>query len=97
MFQFQGFTQKANTALNLALESAEKLGHSYVGTEHILLGLINEGSGVAAAALKNCGVTAQSVEEKIKSVSGVGAPTDLSPNDFTPRTKTKRVRSTNRM
>ena len=87
MFQFQGFTQKANTALNLALESAEKLGHSYVGTEHILLGLINEGSGVAAAALKNCGVTAQSVEEKIKSVSGVGAPTDLSPNDFTPRTK----------
>ena len=87
MFQFQGFTQKANSALNLALESAEKLGHSYVGTEHILLGLINEGSGVAAAALKNCGVTAQSVEEKIKSVSGVGAPTDLSPNDFTPRTK----------
>ncbi|MEE0875329.1 MAG: ATP-dependent Clp protease ATP-binding subunit [Ruminococcus sp.] len=87
MFQFQGFTQKANTALNLALESAEKLGHSYVGTEHILLGLINEGSGVAAAALKTCGVTAQSVEEKIKSVSGVGAPTDLSPNDFTPRTK----------
>ena len=87
MFQFQGFTQKANKALNLALKSAEKLGHSYVGTEHILLGLLNEGSGVAAAALQSCGVTAQAMEERIKGTDGVGAQTSLTPNDFTPRTK----------
>ncbi len=87
MFQFQGFTQKANKALNLALESAQNMGHTYVGTEHILLGLVNEGSGVAAQALKSCGVTAQALEERIRGVDGVGAPTELSPNDFTPRTK----------
>ena len=51
MFQFQGFTEKANKALNLAVQSAEQFGHSYVGTEHVLLGLLQEGSGVAYAAL----------------------------------------------
>ncbi|HCA04463.1 MAG TPA: ATP-dependent Clp protease ATP-binding subunit ClpC, partial [Ruminococcaceae bacterium] len=87
MFQFQGFTQKANKALNLAVEAAQNCGHSYIGTEHILLGLINEGSGVAAAALKSCGVTAQAVEEKILNADGQGSPSKLSPADFTPRTK----------
>ena len=87
MFQFQGFTQKANKALNLAVEAAQNMGHNYVGTEHILLGLVSEGSGVAAQALQSCGVTAEALEERIRSVDGTGAPTDLSPNDFTPRTK----------
>ena len=59
MYEFRGFTQKANKALNLSIESAQNFGHDYIGTEHILLGLIKEGSGVAAAALEECGVTAE--------------------------------------
>lgn len=87
MFKFQGFTEKANTALNLAVESAQQFGQSYVGTEHVLLGLVKEGTGVAAAALKNCGVTAKVIEDGIQSFSYSGMPTQLGPNDFTPRTK----------
>ena len=49
MYRFKGFTEKANTALNLAIESAEALGHTYIGTEHIVLGLLQEGTGVAAS------------------------------------------------
>ncbi|MED9970128.1 MAG: ATP-dependent Clp protease ATP-binding subunit [Ruminococcus sp.] len=87
MFQIQGFTQKANKAVNLAVEAAQNAGHNYVGTEHVLLGLLNEGTGVAAAALKSCGVTAQALEEKIIGTDGQGSPTNLGPGDFTPRTK----------
>ncbi len=87
MYEFRGFTQKANKALNLALESAQEMGHSYVGTEHILLGLAKEGTGVAAAALEQCGVTQEALTEKIKSVDGAGIASALTPDDFTPRTK----------
>ena len=87
MYEFRGFTQKANTALNLAVESAQDMGHTYVGTEHILLGLLKEGTGVAAAALSQCGVTEQALSDKISGVDGVAASTTLTPNDFTPRTK----------
>ncbi len=87
MFQFQGFTEKANNALNLAVQSAERFGHSYVGTEHVLLGLLQEGSGVACAALNSCGVTAEQIADKIQSSAYGGAPTSLTANDFTPRTK----------
>ena len=86
MFNIEGFTQKANKAVNLALTSAENMGHSYVGTEHILLGLVQEGTGVAAEALKSCGLSANALEERIRS-TGAGYPTKLSPNAFTPRTK----------
>ena len=51
MYRFKGFTEKANTALNLAIESAQQLGHTYIGTEHIVLGLLKEGTGVAASVL----------------------------------------------
>lgn len=87
MYEFRGFTQKANRALNLAIESAQDMGHNYVGTEHILLGLINEGTGVAAAALEQCGVTGDALRDKISSTDGVGMKTTLTPDDFTPRTK----------
>ena len=87
MFKFQGFTEKANNALNLAVQAAEQFGHSYVGTEHVLLGLLKEGSGVAYTALSNCGVTADAVAAKIRESAYGGAPTDLTANDFTPRTK----------
>ena len=46
MYRFKGFTEKANTALNLAVEAAQELGHTYIGTEHIVLGLLREGTGV---------------------------------------------------
>lgn len=87
MYEFRGFTQKANTALNLAVETAQDMGHNYVGTEHILLGLLKEGSGVAAAALQQCGVTEQALSDKISGVDGIAASITLTPNDFTPRTK----------
>ncbi len=86
MFKFQGFTEKANTSLNMAVESAQQLGLSYVGTEHVLLGLVKEGTGVAATALKSCGVTAEAIEAGMQSAYS-GAPSTLTPNDFTPRTK----------
>lgn len=87
MYEFRGFTQKANRALNLAIESAQDMGHNYVGTEHILLGLLNEGTGVAAAALEQCGVTGDALRDKISTTDGVGMKTTLTPDDFTPRTK----------
>ena len=63
------------------------MGHNYVGTEHILLGLINEGTGVAAAALEQCGVTSDALRDKISTTDGIGMKTTLTPDDFTPRTK----------
>ena len=58
MYRFKGFTEKANTALNLAIEAAQELGHTYIVTEHIVLGLLREGTGVAASVLGARGVTA---------------------------------------
>ena len=87
MYRFEGFTQKANSALNLAIEAAQDMGHSYVGTEHVLLGLVKEGSGVAATALGQQGFTAETAEQKIRQISSSGMPTTLTANDFTPRTK----------
>ena len=87
MYNFRGFTQKANDALNLAIEKAEQLGHTYIGTEHILLGLLGTESSVAATALESAGVTPQEIESQIKTQIGSGSKTTLSPSDFTPRTK----------
>ena len=87
MYEFRGFTQKANKALNLAIESAQDMGHNYVGTEHILLGLLSEGTGVAAAALEQCSVTEDALRNKISTTDGSGMKTTLTPDDFTPRTK----------
>lgn len=56
MFKFSGFTSKANTAVNAALSQASALGHTYVGSEHLLLGLLEEESGVAANILRGRGV-----------------------------------------
>ena len=66
MYRFNGFTEKANKALNLAIESAEEMGHTYVGTEHILLGLLQEQSGVAATVLNDLGVTADELEQMMR-------------------------------
>ena len=87
MYRFTGFTQKANEALNNAITSAENLGHTYVGSEHILLGLLKESGGMAHAALSAKKITYGEVESIIRNAVGTGSPTVLSPNDFTPRAK----------
>lgn len=87
MYRFKGFTEKANAALNLAIESAQQMGHTYIGTEHILLGLLREGTGVAASVLNARGVLPAAYQEKIMESETAGQVTHLSPQDFTPRTK----------
>lgn len=87
MYKFSNFTAKANEALNIAIESAESMGHNYIGSEHILLGLLKEGSGVASVALHECGAEADTILEMIKNTTGIGSATKLNPNDFTPRAK----------
>ncbi len=87
MYRFKGFTEKANVALNLAVEAAQQMGHTYIGTEHLVLGLLREGTGVAASVLANRGILAAAYEEKITEGEGGGQRTRLTPEDFTPRTK----------
>ncbi len=87
MYKFTGFTQKANSALNDAIETAENLGHTYIGSEHLLVGLLHSDGGAAFTALTSRGVTADEVESILKSTVGIGTPTVLSPNEFTPRSK----------
>ncbi|MGN0597175.1 MAG: ATP-dependent Clp protease ATP-binding subunit [Ruminiclostridium sp.] len=87
MIEFSGFTEKANNSLNLALKSAMELGHTYVGSEHILCGLLGEEKGVAWLALGRQGVTLDKVRKKIELIIGRGVPTSLTLADFTPRSK----------
>lgn len=87
MYKFTGFTEKANRALNSAVETAENLGHTYVGSEHLLCGIVKEGGSIATSLMASKGITAQSVEQEIRKTVGVGIPTVLTPDDFTPRSK----------
>ena len=86
-YRFKGFTDKANAALNAAIAAAQDMGHTYVGTEHILLGLLKEGTGVAATVLIGRGIHAADYENAIRQAETVGGPTRLSPEDMTPRSK----------
>lgn len=87
MYRFKRFTEKANTALNLAIEAARELGHTYIGTEHIVLGLLREGSGVAAVVLNARGITALRYGDKLTQSEGGGVYSPLTPDDLTPRAK----------
>lgn len=87
MYKFSYFTQKANEALNLAIKAAENFGHNYVGSEHILLALVKEEAGTAYTILNEKGITVDDIENFIKENIGVGSPTRLTPDDFTPRSK----------
>ncbi len=84
---FERFTDRARRVLVLAQEEARELNHAFIGTEHILLGLIREGEGVAAKALDALGVTFESVREKVE--EAIGTNTNPSPGSppFTPRAK----------
>ncbi len=84
---FERFTDRARRVLVLAQEEARLLNHSFIGTEHILLGLIHEGEGVAAKALDSMGISLEAVREKVEETIGMtGAPPSGSP-PFTPRAK----------
>lgn len=87
MYRFNSFTQKANDVLNLAIKAAENFGHAYIGSEHILIGVLKENTSYGAELLTEKGVTLDKIEELIKENTGVGNPTALSPNDFTPTAK----------
>jgi ATP-dependent Clp protease ATP-binding subunit ClpC len=84
---FEKFTDKARRVVVLAQEEAKLLNHNYIGTEHILLGLIHEGEGVAAKALESLGINLDSVRDQVQEIIGQGqqAPTGHIP--FTPRAK----------
>lgn len=81
------FTEKAEKAINLSQENAVQLGHNYVGTEHLLLGLLKEGTGVAARVLQGQGVTEEKVINEIEELIGRGSSEGKNSLDFTPRTK----------
>ena len=84
---FEKFTDKARRVVVLAQEEAKLLNHNYIGTEHILLGLIHEGEGVAAKALESLDISLDQVREQVQEIIGQGqqAPTGHIP--FTPRAK----------
>src|SRR6187200_1453220 len=84
---FERFTDRARRVVVLAQEEARMLNHNYIGTEHILLGLIHEGEGVAAKALESLGIALEGVRQQVQEIIGQGqqAPTGHIP--FTPRAK----------
>ncbi len=87
MDMFNRFTERAQKVIILSQEEARSLGHNYVGTEHLLLGLLREGEGIAAKALQNMNVNVEQIKEKIKDVIGLGNMDDIQVMGFTPRTK----------
>ena len=84
---FERFTDRARRVVVLAQEEARMLSHNYIGTEHILLGLIHEGEGVAAKALESLGISLEAVRQQVEEIIGQGqyAPSGHIP--FTPRAK----------
>jgi len=83
---FGRFTERAQKVLALAQEEAIRLGHSNVGTEHILLGLVREGEGIAAKALFGIGLNSEKIQEEVEKLIGRGQETSQSPH-YTPRAK----------
>ena len=81
------FTEEASKALELSVQAAKELGHAYIGSEHLLLGLLREGGSVAAKVLENNGVTEDAVREKIEAAIGRGDPAQVVNAELTPRTK----------
>ncbi len=81
------FTERAQTALRLAQEASGELGHGYVGSEHLLLGLSREGRGVAAKVLQGAGLTPEDLRAAIARMVGVGTPGERPSQGLTPRCK----------
>ncbi len=81
------FTEKAEKAISLAQEGAMQMGHNYVGTEHLLLGLVREGTGIASRVLMSQGVTEEKILKEIEDLIGMGQSEGQQPLGYTPRTK----------
>ena len=84
---FERFTDRARRVLVLAQEEARLLNHNFIGTEHILLGLIHEGEGVAAKALESLGISLEAVREKVEETIGPAGTAGTGSPPFTPRAK----------
>src|SRR5438094_3159043 len=84
---FERFTDRARRVVVLAQEEARMLNHNYIGTEHILLGLIHEGEGVAAKALESLGISLDAVREQVQDIIGQGQQQPTGHIPFTPRAK----------
>jgi ATP-dependent Clp protease ATP-binding subunit ClpC len=84
---FERFTDRARRVVVLAQEEARMLNHSYVGTEHMLLGLVHEGQGVAAEALESLGISLEVVREQVEEIAGRGPQAPSGHIPFTPRAK----------
>src|SRR5665647_2271895 len=84
---FERFTDRARRVVVLAQEEARMLNHNYIGTEHILLGLIHEGEGVAAKALESLGISLDAVREQVQEIIGQGQQAPSGHIPFTPRAK----------
>ena len=86
---FERFTDRARRVVVLAQEEARMLNHNYIGTEHILLGLIHEGEGVAAKALESLGISLEAVRSQVEEIVGRG--TDAGPGHVRFTTRAKKV------
>src|SRR5499425_1156762 len=84
---FERFTDRAQRVVVLAQEEARMLNHNYIGTEHILLGLIGEGEGVAAKALESLGISLEAVRRQVEKIIGQGQQAPAGHIPFTPRAK----------
>jgi ATP-dependent Clp protease ATP-binding subunit ClpC len=84
---FERFTERARKVVVLAQEEARHFNHNYIGTEHLLLGLLREDEGVAARALAALGVTLDEVREQVESIVGYGEEGTGAQAPFTPRSK----------
>ena len=84
---FERFTDRARRVVVLAQEEARMLNHNYIGTEHILLGLIHEGEGVAAKALESLGISQEAVRQQVEEIIGQGQQAPSGHIPFTPRAK----------
>ena len=84
---FERFTDRARRVVVLAQEEARMLNHNYIGTEHILLGLIHEGEGVAAKSLESMGISLEAVRAQVEEIIGQGKQAPSGHIPFTPRAK----------
>jgi len=84
---FERFTDRARRVVVLAQEEARMLNHNYIGTEHILLGLIHEGEGVAAKALESLGISLEAARQQVEEIIGQGQQAPSGHIPFTPRAK----------
>ncbi|MGO1349599.1 MAG: Clp protease N-terminal domain-containing protein, partial [Brevibacterium aurantiacum] len=84
---FERFTDRARRVVVLAQEEAKLLKHNYIGTEHILLGLIHEGEGLAAKALEGMDISLEQVRDQVQEIIGQGQQAPSGHIPFTPRAK----------